>query len=175
MITNDTFRQLLDKTLKHRNMLKKDRDSFIGRALIEVHQEDRDTYLDEQESITRKLKEKPNIKSEDEEQIDFVSWFRKTYPEDIIFAVWNGGSRTLSERPKQLLMGVYPGVSDLIVWPHNIFIEMKRSDGGAGQSEKQKAFEHVIHKGGGHYMVANGCDDGIKKYQQIINKIKLDY
>lgn len=70
-------------------------------------------------------------RSEHSIQVEFVRWFRATYPDKRIFAIPNGGSRGEDEQSRARTgrimkdEGVDPGVPDLMI-PHlRMFIEMK--------------------------------------------------
>lgn len=79
--------------------------------------------------------------SEETEQTIFVNWFRDNYPECIIFAIPNGGSRNLKEAVNLKKSGVLKGTPDLCILLLNkiIFIEMKKRKGGV-VSKEQKDF-----------------------------------
>ena len=53
--------------------------------------------------------------SEETEQTIFVNWFRDNYPECIIFAIPNGGSRNLKEAVNLKKSGVLKGTPDLCI------------------------------------------------------------
>ena len=105
-----------------------------------------------------------SFRSEHIEQAEFVSWFRKTYPGTIIFAIPNGGARSKSQGARLRLQGVLAGVFDLMVPEWHLWIEMKRQDGRL--SPAQTAFGKAMLEAGYQCMVAYGCDDAI---EQILN------
>ena len=168
MISDDNFRTLLDKALKAQNIKKKERDKIINDALL-APVETRNDILDKQEGAAWLAKQKKAINSEAQEQKDLVAWFKATYPDKKIMMIRNDGYRTFSERPEQLLMGLLPGAADLYI-PHiHTWIEMKRSDGGAGQSDVQKEFEaYVVNECGDRYLLCNGFDDAKRKINLYI-------
>lgn len=92
-----------------------------------------------------------------------VKWFRLQYPNDIIFAVPNGGSRNLTEAVRLKSEGVLAGVSDLIILFDNkiLFVEMKHGKGK--QTESQLMFEKKVNAKGFEYIVANSLDVFIEK------------
>lgn len=103
-------------------------------------------------------KPKPEaIRSEHGEQVRFVTWMRETYPEHLVFAIPNGGSRHPAEAQSLCNEGVSPGVPDLMIPSLKLFIEMKRSDGGTISPEQNKWILYLRSCG---YMagVANGCE-----------------
>jgi len=77
------------------------------------------------------------VPTEHQEQVLFVQWFRRTYPEVRIFAIPNGEARSQSAGARLKAEGVSAGVPDLFIPAWNTWIEMKRSDGGR-ISPKQK-------------------------------------
>ncbi|MFJ1490742.1 VRR-NUC domain-containing protein [Capnocytophaga canis] len=93
-----------------------------------------------------------------------VRWFKYQYPQYLIFAVPNGGSRNTLEAKRLQQEGVLAGVSDLIVIAPNktLFIEMKHGKGK--QTDKQKEFQKQVQQLGFSYFVCNSFD----KFQNII-------
>lgn len=79
----------------------------------------------------------PPIPSEHLEQVRLVSWFRKTYPGVRIFAVPNGGVRSASAGASLKAEGVTPGVPDLHVPEWQLWVEMKRTEGGVVSSAQK--------------------------------------
>lgn len=96
--------------------------------------------------------------SEHVEQRDFVSWFRKTYPGVLLFAIPNGGKRHAVTAQKLKLEGVVPGVHDLFVPEWRLWIEMKRQRGGS-LSQAQKDFGAEMERVGYDWIVCKGCED----------------
>lgn len=167
-ISDDVFRLEMDAILKKQNITKKSRNEKIGTYLA-MPAYRRDEYLEnEKEALTPAT----NIKSETEEQIDFVYRFRKKFPGVVLFSVRNDGSRSPREKVEQLAMGLWPGVSDLMCIEYQIAIEMKKSKDGV-QSDKQKAFQHYCESIGWHYVLAEGAEDGMIKVNEIISKNTL--
>ncbi len=68
--------------------------------------------------------------SEHDEQVGFVNWFRAKFAGVLIFAVPNGGKRSISAGKKFKAEGVVAGVPDLFVPEWNLWVEMKRASGG---------------------------------------------
>lgn len=93
-----------------------------------------------------------------------VRWFKYQYPQYVIFAIPNGGSRNPIEAKRLQREGVLAGVADLIVLADNktLFIEMKHGKGK--QSDKQKDFQKQIQKLGFSYFICNSFD----KFQNIV-------
>jgi rhodanese-related sulfurtransferase len=95
------------------------------------------------------------VLSEHLEQREFVSWFRKTYSGVRIFAIPNGGYRSLAAASRLKAEGVSAGVPDLFIPAWRVWIEMKRADGGA-LSEKQKDWRGYLKFCGYIVIVAHG-------------------
>ena len=169
MISDDIFRMELDKALKRQNMIKKERDRLIGLELM-ASAEDRDDILEayERAALTHERAKKGDaVPLEKAEQIEFVWKFRQKYPGVDLFCARNDGYRTFAERPEQILMGILPGVSDLISLQFKMCIEMKRVKGSV-QSDEQKKWESYCASIGWHYILAYGCEDGLKKVAQLL-------
>lgn len=83
------------------------------------------------------------MKTEHQEQVAVVQWFRLTYPKLILFSIPNGGMRNIGTAVKLKSEGVLAGVADLFLMSpninhHGLFIEMKVAKGKV--SEQQKYF-----------------------------------
>jgi len=85
--------------------------------------------------------------SEHLEQVRLVSWFRRSYPTVRIFAVPNGGVRSMAQGMALKSEGVSPGVPDLFVPTWNTWVEMKRSKGGRLSSEQKDWIEYLTNAG----------------------------
>lgn len=97
------------------------------------------------------------MKTEHEEQRDFVMWFRQTYPDIRIFAIPNGGKRNASEAVRLKCEGVTAGVPDLFIPDWNLWVEMKTEKKGR-ISDAQKDWIEYLNRIGHTATVANGCD-----------------
>lgn len=93
-----------------------------------------------------------------------VKWFKLSYPEAIIFAIPNGGSRHLFEAKKMKDEGVLSGVADLQIITNNktFFIEMKTPKGR--QNENQKVFQSKVEKLGFKYLICRSFEE----FQNIV-------
>ena len=98
------------------------------------------------------------IRTEHEEQRELVSWFRKTYPDVVIFAIPNGGARSASVAGRLKAEGVLPGVPDLFIPEWRIWVEMKRTKGGS-VSKDQKELHKYLASVGYCVIVAKGCEE----------------
>lgn len=104
------------------------------------------------------------MKSEHLEQVEFVAWFRKTYPGVRIFAIPNGGARSGAQGMALKSEGVVKGVPDLFIPEWNLWIEMKRATGGV-LSPEQKDWIAYLESIGHRCIVGRGFEDA---------KLKLD-
>lgn len=176
MITKERFSELLNNALKKRKIGKPDRDKFIAEQwdLVITKELSADWIIDREETITRKfLAEQKKAKAvplESDEQIQFVSWFRATYPDDLIYAVPNGDHRDIRTAVKLKAEGVTKGIADLkIEWRNgkNTAIEMKRQKGGV-QSDDQKWYQKYCEDRGDNYLLCLGFDDAKKQILEFI-------
>lgn len=158
-------KQTLNYYLKKAKVPFKNRPLIIEKALKSEHKDYLSIvaiYKKEAEKLEANL-----MPREEEEQINFVAWFRQNYPDDVIFMIRNDGGRSPREKNQQLLLGLHAGASDLEIPRWNIYLEMKRQKGGR-QSEEQKEFERYIKSIGKHYILANGCKEAIEKFKEAI-------
>lgn len=83
-----------------------------------------------------------------------VRWFRYQYPNLIIYAVPNGGTRNVREAQRLKSEGVLAGVADLVVMlpqGKSLYIEMKIK--GNKQTKNQKDFQKKVITLGHTYAV----------------------
>ena len=106
------------------------------------------------------------IPSEHEEQVLFVQWFRRTYPDVRIFAIPNGEKRSQSAGARLKAEGVSAGVPDLYIPAWNTWIEMKRSKGGR-VSEKQKDWIAYLEGIGHKVFICAGLDIAKKVTKKV--------
>jgi len=104
--------------------------------------------------------------SEDQEQMWFVQWFRRTYPDVRIFAIPNGGHRHIAVAAKMKATGQVKGVPDLFVPAWALWIEMKRQKGGSVSIEQKDWHEYLLSIGH-KVLIAKGFDDAVKKLHQM--------
>lgn len=110
--------------------------------------------------------------SEHLEQREFVSWFRKTYPGVRIFAIPNGGYRSLAAAARLKAEGVVAGVPDLCIPAWKVWVEMKRVKGGV-LSEKQKDWRSYLEKCGHIVIVAHGKEAAIHEIIALQGRISV--
>ena len=98
------------------------------------------------------------MSTEHSEQIGFLNWFRARFPSVLIFAIPNGGYRSITTAKKLKLEGVVPGIPDLFVPKWRLWIEMKNSDGGV-LSKDQTNIIYYLQDIGYFVIVGNGATD----------------
>jgi len=103
--------------------------------------------------------------TEDQEQALFVQWFRRTYTQRI-YAIPNGGARHPAVAAKMKATGTSAGVPDLHVPEWNLWIEMKRANGGR-LSDVQKDWIAYLETIGHTVIVGHGWSDAMAKVQQL--------
>lgn len=101
------------------------------------------------------------IPTEHEEQREFVRWFRQGYKDVRIFAIPNGGQRSITTATKLKVEGVSAGVPDLFIPAWGLWVEMKRTKGGSVSAE-QKDWIAYLEKCGYTCVVAKGADEAKK-------------
>jgi hypothetical protein len=108
---------------------------------------------------------KTKYPSEHEEQSNFVSWFRKKYPEVLIFAIPNGGKRGIREATRLKCEGVVAGIPDLMIPEWKVFIEMKRI--GGNLSAQQKEINRRLRIIDYRVFVCFGCNHAIDEIKLL--------
>ena len=106
------------------------------------------------------------MKTEHEEQREFVQWVRQTFPTVRIFAIPNGGQRSRTTGAKLKAEGVSAGVPDLYIPRWRCWVEMKREKGGT-VSPVQKDWLNYLKNIGDTVIVGNGCEDAKKQIQLL--------
>ena len=99
------------------------------------------------------------ILTEDVEQAAFVAWFRATWPDVRIFAIPNGGRRSMKVAKTLKATGVLSGVPDLFVPGWNLWIEMKRVKGGKLSLEQKDMKAYLINECYHAVIVGHGFED----------------
>lgn len=101
------------------------------------------------------------MKTENREQIEFIQWFKRTFPGALIIHIPNGGSRNIIEATTLKAMGVVAGVPDLFIPSMRLWIEMKRVKGGR-VSPDQKALIEKLQSYNYTVKVCKGCTEAIE-------------
>lgn len=108
-------------------------------------------------------------RTEHVEQREFVSWFRKTYPAIRILAIPNGSQRSRTTGARLKAEGVVAGVPDLLVPAWNLWIEMKRADGGA-VSAVQKDWHRYLESIDHTVLVCAGFLQAKEKVEELLKR-----
>lgn len=87
------------------------------------------------------------LPSEDQEQMYFVQWFKRTYPNVRIYSIPNGGDRHIAVAAKMKATGQSKGVPDICVPAWRLYIEMKRIKGGKLSPEQKEWLEYLENVG----------------------------
>ena len=111
-----------------------------------------------------------SLPSEHDEQAGFVQWFRAKWPRVLIFAIPNGGKRSIVTAKRLRREGVTPGVPDLYIPAWGIWIEMKRQK-GSRTSPDQDAMIQYLEEIGHTVIVGYGAMDASDK---LLRVLKLD-
>lgn len=106
--------------------------------------------------------------SEHLEQVGLVTWFRGKFPGVLIFAIPNGGHRSITEAKRLKDEGVTPGVPDLYVPSWNLWIEMKRETGGR-LSREQKDMIEYLQSIGHTVIVGKGATDASRQVLEFLS------
>ena len=113
--------------------------------------------------------------SEHLEQARVVMWFRRTYPDTLIFAIPNGGLRSKSQAMSLKVEGVVPGIPDLFIPAWRVWVEMKKAKGGKLSQEQQLMIKYLQSV---NYcvIVGHGAEDAInqltEKYDEIMQRLQ---
>jgi len=109
------------------------------------------------------------IPTEHEEQREVVKWFRQTFSGVRIFAIPNGGARSITTAARLKVEGVSAGVPDMYVPAWNLWIEMKRVKGGV-VDKSQKDWHEYLTSIGDTVIVCRGADDAKQMISQVQKK-----
>jgi len=110
------------------------------------------------------------MKTEHEEQREFVMWMRQTHPQHRVYAIPNGGARSASQGAKLKAEGVSRGVPDLHVPSLRLWIEMKRVK-DSSVSPEQKDWIAYLERLGDTVVVAKGRDEAIAAATKKVDSI----
>lgn len=104
------------------------------------------------------------------EQAEFVVWFRRKFPDVLMFAVPNGGDRAPAIARQMKLEGVVPGVPDLFVLEWSLAIEFKRQFYGQISPAQKEVIQKIRNIDGWTVIVARGMDDAILQLAEFLQK-----
>lgn len=122
-----------------------------------------DEFLKLEAARTQKRRRKPRH-IEESIQVACVKWFRLQYPNLVIFAVPNGGSRNLYEAKNMKESGTLAGVADLVIVGNGgrvLFVEMKA--GKNKQEDSQVLFQNKVEKLGHKYIICRSREQFMKE------------
>jgi hypothetical protein len=108
------------------------------------------------------------VPSEHVEQSLFVQWFRRSYPNVLIFAIPNGGARSKATAGRLKVEGVVAGVPDLFVPEWHLWVEMKRIKGGK-VSDEQFGMIDYLQSVGYRAIVCKGAEDAKAQILEFLN------
>jgi hypothetical protein len=165
-ISDQVFKDALEVALKGQGLKIEERKEIIKQYFV-CDNNLRNGILDREEKKAREhqatKKSSKKVRSEFEEQCEFVHWFKKTYPGVVIMSIRNGGYRTPRERADQIREGLHPGAADLYVPAWHLWIEFKRVKGGVLSEEQSNFAKYVVEQCNDYWMLANGFEDGKRK------------
>ena len=104
--------------------------------------------------------------SEHLEQVRLVSWFRRQWPDVRIFAIPNGGGRSIAQGASLKAEGVTAGVPDLFVPAWGLWIEMKRTTGGT-VSPAQRDWIAYLEGIGHSVIIGRGFEDAKRQIEGV--------
>lgn len=110
------------------------------------------------------------VPTEHEEQVKFIKEFTLQFPELRIFAIPNGGKRSIKTAVDLKAEGVVKGVPDLFIPAKLLWIEMKRAKGGK-LSPEQKDWVSHLQSVGHTVIIGYGCDDALDKVRNELSKV----
>ena len=106
------------------------------------------------------------LPSEHLEQVRVVSWFRRQWPGVRIFAIPNGGGRSMAQGASLKAEGVVPGIPDLFVPEWLLWVEMKREAGGI-VSPIQRDWIAYLEGIGHRVIVGRGFEDARRQILDV--------
>jgi hypothetical protein len=118
-------------------------------------------------TVLKKRAVTDRIPTEHEEQRELVKWFRQTFDGVRIFAIPNGGARSITTAARLKVEGVSAGVPDLYVPAWKLWIEMKRMEGGV-VDKNQKDWHSYLKSIGDRVIVCHGADNAKRMIEMEI-------
>jgi len=106
------------------------------------------------------------VPSEHLEQVRLVSWFRRQWPDVRIFAIPNGGGRSMAQGASFKAEGVSSGVPDLFVPAWSLWVEMKRTTGGT-VSPAQRDWIAYLQGIGHQVIIGRGFEDAKRQIEGV--------
>lgn len=102
------------------------------------------------------------VLSEYREQVEFVCWFRRNYPDYKIFSIPNGAYTGKAQGQKLKNEGLLPGVHDLHIPELKLWIEMKEH-AKKKPSKEQLEWGAYVESIGHSWFVGYGFEDAKEK------------
>lgn len=106
--------------------------------------------------------------SESKEQMYYVQWMRRTYPEHRIFAIPNGGKRSIVTAARMKAEGVTKGLPDLFIPSLRLWVEMKRIK-NSSTSPEQVDWMKYLTEHDYKCLVCFGFEDARNKTQSFLS------
>jgi hypothetical protein len=106
------------------------------------------------------------VPSEHLEQVRLVSWFRSQWPGVRVFAIPNGGGRSIAQGASLRAEGVQAGVPDIFIPAWLLWVEMKREAGGV-VSPVQKDWIAYLQGIGHTVIIGRGFEDAKRQILDV--------
>ena len=103
--------------------------------------------------------------SEHDEQVGFVNWFRTKFPKVLIFAIPNGGKRSIGAGKKFKAEGVVAGIPDLFIPAWDVWVEMKRESSGRLSPDQREMIKYLESEGY-KVIVGKGATDASRQIME---------
>ena len=117
---------------------------------------------------TTRTRKKPPL--EFFEQVGFLEWFESKFPRVRIFAIPNGGKRSIATAKKLKKEGVKAGVPDLFIPEWNVWVEMKRKKGGRVSPVQKDWHEYLVNSCGHTVIVGHGSEDASRQVMDFVKE-----
>ena len=109
------------------------------------------------------------------EQVTLITWYRRTYKNELLIAIPNGGKRHIKTAISMKQEGTSKGFPDLFLpvptnQHHGLFIEMKRQKGGT-VSKDQKAWLEYLKSVGYQAVICKGFLEAKEIIECYLNDI----
>jgi hypothetical protein len=129
--------------------------------------------LEEAIELNNKFQRKRHSDNEYRIQCACIKWFRYQYPDEVIFAIPNGGSRNKIEASRLKAEGVLAGVPDVLISAarkgyHALYVEIK--NGKIGKlSERQKEMIKKLQSKDYKAVVCRSVEEFVKEVEEYFN------
>lgn len=99
---------------------------------------------------------------ENAEQVGFLNWFRSRFPSLLIFAIPNGDHRAITTAKRLKAEGVVAGIPDLFIPQWDLWVEMKRREGGRLSEDQRRIIDYLQAIGHG-VIIGKGAEDASRQ------------